>query len=104
MERKYFKNNSNQKKGSKKDTNSQENRKDFFCVLCHLQFDKKIVFDIHQTIVHGKDSEINCVLNDDDALSKSPEKTSLISGEQNSVQCLTDGDSSTIENITYYCS
>ena len=27
--------------------------KDFYCKLCSLQFDKGIVFDMHQSIVHG---------------------------------------------------
>ena len=29
--------------------------KDFFCERCKLQFDKKIVFDIHLKIVHKED-------------------------------------------------
>ena len=30
--------------------------KDWFCELCKLQFDKKVVFDLHQKLVHGIDS------------------------------------------------
>ena len=30
--------------------------KDWFCELCTLQFDKKVVFDLHQKLVHGIDS------------------------------------------------
>merc|ERR1712008_510913 len=30
--------------------------KDLFCVQCQLQFDKKIVYDIHLKIVHKKDT------------------------------------------------
>ena len=29
---------------------------DWFCKLCKLQFDKKVVFDLHQKLVHGIDS------------------------------------------------
>ena len=28
--------------------------KDLFCTLCSLQFDKKYVFDVHLSIVHGQ--------------------------------------------------
>ena len=28
--------------------------KDFFCENCKLQFDKKYVFDLHLSLVHGK--------------------------------------------------
>ena len=28
----------------------------WFCKLCTLQFDKKVVFDLHQKLVHGIDS------------------------------------------------
>ena len=28
----------------------------WFCTLCTLQFDKKVVFDLHQKLVHGIDS------------------------------------------------
>ena len=30
--------------------------RDWFCKLCQLQFDKKVVFDLHQKLVHGIDS------------------------------------------------
>ena len=30
--------------------------RDWFCKLCKLQFDKKVVFDLHQKLVHGIDS------------------------------------------------
>ena len=30
--------------------------KNWFCELCKLQFDKKVVFDLHQKLVHGIDS------------------------------------------------
>ena len=32
---------------------------DLFCNLCHLQFDKKSVFDIHMSFVHEKTLIIN---------------------------------------------
>ena len=32
--------------------------KDFYCELCSLQFDKKYVFDLHMSLVHGKKIEI----------------------------------------------
>ena len=38
-----------------------ENRmilKDFYCELCSLQFDKKYVFDLHMSLVHGKKIKI----------------------------------------------
>ena len=37
-------------------------QKDFFCELCHLQFDKKAVFDIHFSIVHKIDTIIKSEL------------------------------------------
>ena len=33
--------------------------KDFFCQVCDLQFDKKSVYNIHLTFVHGKNNTIN---------------------------------------------
>ena len=39
--------------------------KDFFCEQCKLQFDKKIVYDIHLKIVHNKDTTIKSELVDD---------------------------------------
>jgi hypothetical protein len=30
--------------------------RDWFCKLCQLQFDKKVVFDLHQKLIHGIDS------------------------------------------------
>ena len=33
-------------------------QKDFFCELCHLQFDKKAVFDIHNSFVHKSRNDI----------------------------------------------
>mgnify|MGYP001244283910 CR=1 FL=1 len=39
---------------SRKTENKMETLiKDFYCKLCSLQFDKGIVFDMHQSIVHG---------------------------------------------------
>ena len=38
--------------------------KDFFCEQCKLQFDKKIVYDIHLKIVHNKDTTIKSELVD----------------------------------------
>ena len=38
-----------------------ENRiivKDLYCELCSLQFDKKYVFDLHMSLVHGKKIKI----------------------------------------------
>lgn len=35
--------------------NKSHTQKDFFCELCHLQFDRKAVFDIHLSIVHKID-------------------------------------------------
>ena len=32
--------------------------KDFYCKLCSLQFDKGIVFDMHQSIMHGIEIKI----------------------------------------------
>ena len=39
--------------------------KDFFCEQCKLQFDKKIVYDMHLNIVHNKDIKIKSELVDD---------------------------------------
>ena len=33
-------------------------QKDLFCILCKLQFGKKLVFDLHLSLVHGKKVEI----------------------------------------------
>ena len=32
--------------------------KDFYCELCSLQFDKKYVFDLHMSLVHGKEIKV----------------------------------------------
>ena len=34
------------------------NIKDFYCLRCSLQFDKKSIFDMHLSIVHGERIEI----------------------------------------------
>ena len=36
-------------------------QKDFFCEICHLQFDKKAVFDIHNSILHKSKDDIKNV-------------------------------------------
>ena len=36
-------------------------KKDFFCEVCHLQFDKKAVFDIHNSILHKSKDDIKNV-------------------------------------------
>ena len=32
--------------------------KDFFCEKCTLQFDKKYVFDLHLSLVHGEEIKV----------------------------------------------
>ena len=32
--------------------------RDLFCELCKLQFDKKVVYEMHQSVVHGKSLKI----------------------------------------------
>ena len=32
--------------------------RDLFCELCKLQFNKKVVYDMHQLVVHGKTHKI----------------------------------------------
>ena len=36
----------------------QTKHRDLFCTQCLLQFDKKSVFDLHLSLVHGKKVEI----------------------------------------------
>ena len=36
-----------------------------FCILCKLQFGKKLVFDLHLSLVHGKKVEIKTEENND---------------------------------------
>ena len=43
------------KKGEKM---NKVNLKDFFCEECSLQFGKKLVFDLHLSLVHGKKANI----------------------------------------------
>ena len=40
--------------------NSEKTKKinNFFCENCSLQFDNKYVFDLHLSLVHGKESEV----------------------------------------------
>ena len=33
-------------------------QRDLFCILCKLQFGKKLVFDLHLSLVHGEKVEI----------------------------------------------
>ena len=68
----------------------QENKKmdaivlrNMFCKECSLQFNKKIVFDLHLSLVHGKRTNIkqepnNCKITSEDAKTKAIE-TGIIS-------------------------
>ena len=56
------------KKQKKEDTRAFETeisksyqQKDFFCEICHLQFDKKAVFDIHNSFLHKSKNDIENV-------------------------------------------
>ena len=57
--------------------------RNMFCTECSLQFNKKIVFDLHLSLVHGKMTNIkqepsNCEITSDDAKTKALE-TGIIS-------------------------
>ena len=56
--------------------------RDMFCTECSLQFNKKIVYDLHLSLVHGKMTNIkqepnNCEISAEDAKTKAIE-TSII--------------------------
>ena len=40
-------------------------QRDLFCIKCKLQFGKKISFDLHLSLVHGKKVEIKTEENND---------------------------------------
>ena len=52
--------------------------RNMFCTECSLQFDKKIVFDLHLSLLHGKRTIIkqepnNCEISAEDAKTKAIE-------------------------------
>ena len=54
--------------------------KDLYCELCSLQFDKKYVFDLHMSLVHGKEIKVKkepVTLENDLNLEKIIEKQSI---------------------------
>ena len=62
--------------------------KDLFCKQCKLQFNKKIVYDIHLNIVHKKDRRINSEQEEIGSGRKSSVKLSLIKPSKNHGLCL----------------
>jgi hypothetical protein len=59
------------------------NKETLFCIKCVLQFDKKIVFDLHLSLVHGKQIEIKT----DAKCNSSESQLNKDPGGNNSYQC-----------------
>ena len=64
-------------------------QKDLFCILCKLQFGKKLVFDLHLSLVHGKKVEIKTEAKSNLSESELNEDTTTKKGhgENNSYEC-----------------
>ena len=60
---------------------------DFFCIKCKLQFGKKLVFDLHSSLVHGEKVEIKMEEKSNFRESEFDEDTSKDHGGKNSYEC-----------------
>ena len=64
-------------------------QRDLFCMKCKLQFGKKISFDLHLSLVHGKKVEIKTEAKSNLSESELNEDTTTKKGhgENNSYEC-----------------